>query len=309
MEERRMRTDDNPQAKVHEALNAVVFQAHPYRRPIIGWMNDLESMTWQDARDWYRTWYAPNNAYLLVVGDVDHREVYQLAQQTYGRNKPAPVPVTKPQVEPEQKGIRRLVVKAPAKLPYLAMAWKVPKLVDVRKDREAFALEALAGVLDGHDAARFSKRLVRELQIAQSTGASYDGSQRGDALFTMDGQPAEGKTIAELEAALLNELERVRTEGVTAEELNRVKTQIIASQIYKRDSLMAQAMEIGGSEAAGIHWRDMDVLIEQLKTVTPDEVQAVAKKYFNDDTLTVAVLDPQPIDEAKPKARGFAGRH
>jgi zinc protease len=294
---------------VHEALNAVAFQAHPYRRPIIGWMNDLENMTWQDARDWYRTWYAPNNAYLLVVGDVDHRNVFKLAQQTYGRNKSAPVPVTKPQAEPEQKGIRRLSVKAPAKLPYLAMAWKVPKLVDVRKDREAFALEALAGVLDGHDAARFSKRLVRELQIAQSTDVSYDDSQRGDALFTINGQPAEGKTITELEAALRAELERVRNDGVTAEELTRVKTQIIASQIYKRDSLMAQAMEIGSSEAAGIHWRDMDVLIEQLKTVTPEEVQAVAKKYFNDDTLTVAVLDPQPIDDVKPKARGFAGRH
>jgi zinc protease len=287
----------------------VVFQAHPYRRPIIGWMNDLENMTWKDARDWYRQWYAPNNAYVLVVGDVDHREVFNLAEKLYGRHKPQVLPERKPQAEPVQKGIRRLSVKAPAKLPYLAMAWKVPKLTDVRQDREALALEVLAGVLDGHDAARLAKKLVRETRIAQSAGAGYDGTLRGEAMFYMDGQPAEGKTVAELETALRGELERIRNEGVTAEELARIKVQMVASQVYKRDSLMAQAMEIGGAEAVGMHWRDVDVLIEQLKTVTPEEVQAVAKKFFSDDSLTVAVLDPQPIDENSAKPRGFAGRH
>jgi len=309
MEERRMRTDDNPQALVHEALNAVAFQAHPYRRPIIGWMNDLENMTWQDARDWYRQWYAPNNAYVLVVGDVDHKDVFKLAEKTYGKHKTKVLPERKPQLEPAQKGIRRLSVKAPAKLPYLAMAWKVPKLVDLRKDRDALALEVLAGVLDGHEAARLSKRLVRELQVAQSAGAGYDGTLRGEALFYMNGQPAEGKTVAELETALRGELVRVRKEGVTAEDLARIKVQMVAAQVYKRDSLMAQAMEIGGAEAVGMHWRDIDLLIEQLKTVTPEEVQAVAGKYFSDDVLTVAVLDPQPLDEKATKPRGFAGRH
>jgi zinc protease len=149
MEERRLRTDDNPQALVHEALNSVMFQAHPYRRPIIGWMDDLENMTWQDARDWYRQWYAPNNAYVVVVGDVDHRDVFRLAQKYYGSHKPQVLPLRKPQNEPEQAGVRRVSVKAPAKLPYLAMAWKMPKLRDVQKDREPYALDVLAGVLDG----------------------------------------------------------------------------------------------------------------------------------------------------------------
>ena len=309
MEERRMRTDDNPQALVHEALNSAAFQAHPYRRPIIGWMNDLENMTWKDAQDWYRQWYAPNNAYVLVVGDVDHRDVFKLAEKAYGKHKAKVLPERKPQLEPAQKGIRRLSIKAPAKLPYLAMAWKVPKLVDLHKDRDALALEVLAGVLDGHEAARLSKRLVRELQVAQSAGAGYDGTLRGEAMFYLNGQPAEGKSVAELEAALRGELERIRSQGVTAEDLARIKVQMIAAQVYKRDSLMAQAMEIGGTEAVGMHWRDIDLLIEQLKTVTPEEVQAVANKYFSDDTLTVAVLDPQPIDETSSKPRGFAGRH
>jgi len=309
MEERRLRTDDNPQSLVHEAMNSAMFQAHPYRRPIIGWMDDLEHMTWQDARDWYRLWYAPNNAYVVVVGDVDHREVFRLAQKYYGVLKPHALPERKPQNEPEQVGIRRISVKAPAKLPYLAMAWKMPKLRDVQKDRDPYALEVLAAVLDGHDASRLAKNLVRGSRIAQSAGAGYDGTLRGEASFVLDGQPAEGKTVAELEAALRAELKRVQDEGVSAEELARVKTQSIASQVYKRDSLMAQAMEIGGTEAAGQSWRDIDTLLEKLKSVTADEVQAVARKYFKDDTLTVAVLDPQPIEQSKPRKPSVAVRH
>ena len=309
MEERRLRTDDNPQALVHEALNSTLFQAHPYRRPIIGWMDDLEHMTWQDARDWYRKWYAPNNAYVVVVGDVDHREVFRLAQKFYGANKAHALPERKPQNEPQQAGIRRVSVKAPAELPYLAMAWKAPKLRDVQKDRDPYALEVLAAVLDGHDASRFARNLVRGSRVAQSAGAGYDGTLRGEADFVLDGQPASGRTIAELEAALRAELKRIQDEGVSAEELTRVKTQAIAAQIYKRDSLMAQAMELGGAEAAGLSWRDIDTVLEKLRSVTAEEVQAVAKKYFKDDTLSVAVLDPQPLEQSKPKKPSVAVRH
>jgi len=309
MEERRLRTDDDPHALVHEALNSAMFQAHPYRRPIIGWMDDLEHMTWQDARDWYRLWYTPNNAYVVVVGDVDHREVFRLAQKYYGPLKARALPQRKPQNEPEQAGMRRLSVKAPAQLPYLAMAWKAPRLRDVQKDRDPYALDVLATVLDGHDASRFARNLVRGSRVAQSAGAGYDGTLRGEASFVLDGQPAEGKTIADLEAALRAEIKLIQDEGVSAEELTRVKTQSIAAQIYKRDSLMAQAMEIGGAEAAGESWRDIDAMLEQLKSVTAEEVQAVARKYFKDDALSIAVLDPQPVDKSKPKKPSVAVRH
>jgi zinc protease len=310
MEERRTRTEDNPQSLVHEALSAAAFKAHPYRRPIIGWMDDLENMTWQDAQDWYRHWYAPNNAYLLIVGDVDHQQVFRDAERTYGRVEAKPLPVRKPQNEPEQTGIKRVTVKAPAKLPYLAMAWKVPKLHDVDKDREIFALEVLAGVLDGTDSARLQKSLVRAQKIAQSAGAGYDGTLRGEGMFLLVGQPAEGRTVAELEAALRGELARIRDEGVKEEELARIKTQIVASQVYKRDSMMAQAMEIGGFEASGFNWRDYDKLLERLRSVTAEEVQAAAKKYFgegSDDRLTVAVLEPLPVAQAKPKSDSKSG--
>ena len=312
MEERRLRTDDNPQARVYEALNAAAFTAHPYRRPVIGWMDDLINMRWQDARDWYRAWYAPNNAYVVVAGDVDHREVFRLAEQTYGKHQARPLPIRKPQNEPQQTGQRRVTVKAPAQLPYILMAWKAPKLKNLEADRDPYALEVLAALLAGNDAARFPKRLVRGEKIAQSASAWYDATLRGEALFVLAGQPAAGKTVAELEAALHAEIVRIQNEGVTAEELQRVKTQTIAAQVYKRDSLMAQAMEIGFAEATGVHWRDLDRLLDKIRSVTAEEVQAVARQYFSDDTLTVAVLDPQPLDAAPDRTRGksgFAVRH
>ena len=309
MEERRLRTEDNPEARVYEALNAAAFTAHPYRRPIIGWMDDLQSMTWQDARDWYRAWYAPNNAYVVVAGDVDHNEVFKLAEQTYGKHKAQALPTRKPQNEPLQQGTRRVTVKAPAQLPYILMAWKAPKLKDIDQDREPYALEVLSSLLDGNDAARFPKRLVRGEKIAQSAGAGYDATVRGETKFILAGQPAAGKTVAELETALKAEIRRIQEEGVTEEELKRIKTQTIAAQVYKRDSLMAQAMEIGHAEASGVNWRDIDKLLDKIRGVTAEEVQAVAKKYFSDDTLTVAVLDPQPIDPTAQKKPATAVRH
>lgn len=301
MEERRMRTEDNPLGLVHEALYAAAFVAHPYHRPVIGWMDDLEHMTVDDIRKWHDEWYVPNNAYVVIVGDVNKDEAFKLAQKYYGKLKPRAVPVRKPQNEPAQKGIRRVTVKAPASLPYIAMGWKVPKLKDIEKDKDPYALEVLAAVLDGHEAARLARNLVRGSRIAQGAGADYDSTLRGEALFILDGQPGAGHSLAELEAALRAELKRIQEQGVSAEELELVKTQLIAGQIYKRDSMMAQATEIGSAEAAGVPWQKIERLQEKLRAVTPAEVQAVAKKYFNDDTLTVATLDPQPIDPKAPK--------
>ncbi|MBS3917096.1 MAG: insulinase family protein [Sulfuritalea sp.] len=309
MEERRLRTEDNPQGLVYEKLLAAAFQAHPYRRPIIGWMNDLENMTAADARDWYRRWYAPNNAYVIVVGDVNKDEVFRLAERHYGRIPRGALPGRKPQLEPTQVGIKRIEVKAPAKLPYLALAWKMPVLRDINKEREPYALEMLAAVLDGHDAARFARNLVRGSKIAVSAGAGYDATVRGEALFFVSGTPAEGRSVADLEAALRAEIARVASEGVSVQELERVKIQTIAAQVYKRDSMMAQAMEIGRIEATGIHWRDINTLLEKIRSVSAEEVQAVAKKYFGDATLTVAVLDPQPLPEGAPQKSAPTTRH
>ena len=305
MEERRWRTDDKPQAQVGEAFMSAAYQAHPYGRPIIGWMNDLENMTVQDARNWYATWYAPNNATLVVVGDVNSAEVFKLAQQYFGPLKPHKLAERKPQIEPDQKGERRVVVKAPAKLSYLLMGYPVPSLRDAAKDWEPYALEILAGVMDGNASSRLSRHLVRRDQIAVDVSVGYDMINRGNAQFTFDGTPSEGTTVSDLENAIRGEIESIKQEGVTEEELQRVKAQVIASDVYKRDSMFYQAMQIGQMESTGLGWRALEDYPKRLQAVTVEQVQAVARKYLDDDKLTVATLDPQPIDQNRPKHREF----
>lgn len=295
MEERRLRTDDQPVALLVEALGATAFTASPYHHPVVGWMDDLQHMTAADAHAWYQRWYAPNNAVVVIAGDVDPKQVLKLAEKYFGKIPPKTLPKTKPQEEPKQIGIRRVTVKAPAENPYLMMAYKVPKLLDVEKDDEPFALEVLAAVLDGYDNARLSAKLVRTDRIANSVDAGYDGTARGPVLFTLSGEPTRDTSLEQLEAALRAEIERVAKEGVSADELKRVKAQLIASQVYKRDSVFGQAMEIGSMELSGFSYRQIDRMIERLAAVTPAQVQAVAQKYFSDDQLTIATLLPLPI--------------
>ncbi len=303
MEERRLRTDDQPRALLYEQLMASALVANPYRRPIVGWMDDLQHMTVQDARDWYARWYAPNNAVVVVSGDVDPAQVKQLAETYYGSLKPHALPDRRPQNEPAQLGVRRVFVKAPAENPHVMLAWRAPRLTDVEKDDDVYALQVLAAVLDGYGNARLTSRLVREQRIANDVGANYDGVGRGPQFFLLDGTPAKDKTPEQLEKALRAQVADIAAHGVTAAELGRVKAQVVASQIYKRDSVFGQAMEIGLNEMSGISWRQIDRMLDKVKAVTPAQVQAVAGKYFGDASLTVATLVPQPIDEATRKRR------
>jgi zinc protease len=310
MEERRLRTEDQPIALLYEALNATAFAAHPYRHPIIGWMDDLEHMTVEDAKAWHDRWYAPNNATMVISGDVDARRVRELAEKYFGRIPRKEAPVTKPQNEPLQRGIKRVTVKAPAENPYVVLAFKAPTLRDVEKDDDVHALDVLAAVLDGYDNARLNAKLVRTDRVANSVGAGYSNIARGPSLFLLDGTPAQGTTTEQLEKLLRAEVERIAKEGVSEAELKRVKTQLIAGQVFKRDSVFGQAMEIGAMEMSGLSHKQIDRVIEKLAAVTPQQVQAVAQKYFSDDALTVATLVPLPLSEKKPSPPPPAGlRH
>lgn len=303
MEERRMRTDDQSTARVHEAMNAVAWQAHPYRRPVIGWMSDLEQMTVSDVRDWYHRWYVPNNATLVVVGDVNHDQVFAWARETYGRIPARALAERKQYGEPTQAGLRQLEVKAPADLPLLVMGWKAPRLADPQKDVDPYALEMLAQILDGHEAARLPTALVREQQIAVSVDASYDAMNRGPGMFILQASPRPGHTVAELEQAIRRALAAVAKEGVTEAELARARSQLRAAEVYKKDSVMGQAMEIGMLETLGYGWRASDLMLDKLNAVTAADVQRVAQTYFTDEQLTVARLTPQPLDEAAQRER------
>jgi len=305
MEERRWRTEDKPQSKVNEQFQSTIYHVHPYSRPVVGWMNDLENMTVADAREWYSNWYVPNNAILVVVGDVNAQEVLKLAKQHFGPLKSRALPERKPQIEPEQKGERRVIVKAQAKLPYVLMGYHVPALNDAEKDWEPYALEILAGVLSGNASARLNQNLVHQSQIAIDVDAGYDMVERGrEATFELDGTPSEGKTVTELEVALLQEIEKIKQSGVTEEELQRVQAQVIAADVYQRDSMFYQAMQIGQVEISGFSWKILKDYPARLKAVTPEQVQMVAKKYLIRDNLTVATLDPQPIDPNDKTPKG-----
>lgn len=303
MEERRLRTEDRAQSLVYEQFRAQAFIASPVRQPVIGWFGDLQALQLEDLRNWYRNWYTPSNAIVVVVGDVSADEVHRLAERTYGRVQARTLPARNPLDEPEQRGPRRAWVKAPAENPYVLLGFKVPRLQDIEADSEPYALEVLAAVLDADENGRLTRNIVRGSRAANQVGAGYDSVSRGPSLFVLDGTPAEGRTTADVEQALRDEIAKIAKDGVSASELERIKTQYVAGEIYKRDSIMAQAMEIGGLEMTGFSHRDADRILARVAAVTAEEVQAVAKKYFDsDDALTVATLLPQPLAEGERRA-------
>ena len=294
MEERRLRTEDNPSSLLNESLMATAYMSSPYRHPVVGWMNDLVNMKASDARDWYRSWYKPNNATVVIAGDVDPKAILQAVEKYYGVASERALPERKPQIEPPQKGIKRVQVKAPADSAQLAMAWKVPKLqVGQLEDDEPYALELLAAVLDGYDNARLNRTLVKQERVVNDVGVGYDMISRGPELFLISTSMAKGKTVEQAESSIRKALKEIIDKGILESELKRIKVRILSDQIYKRDSIFGQAMEIGSTEMAGFSWRDIDVMLEKMQTITPAQVQAVAKKYLVDEGLTVAVLDPQ----------------
>ena len=312
-EERRLRTDDKPTALTYERFNAAAFVNSPYRKPIIGWMEDLETMTIDDLREWYQAWYAPNNATLVVVGDVRSEEVFSLAKKYFGSLKAAEVPQLKPRREVEQHGIKRVAVKAPASVPFLVMGYKVPVLTTAASsDRinDVYALELLAGLLDGGNSSRFAKNLVRGSQIATSVNAGYSLYSLHDNLFTVAAIPADGTSIEDLEAAVIDQIAAVQNEPPTEDELARVKAQVVASSVFEQDSSFYQAMKIGIVETVGLGWETEEDYVNRINAVTAEQIQHVAQKYFVENSLTVAELVPQSA-ELNPSAgqEGMAHAH
>lgn len=295
-EERRMRTDDNPQAKMAEQFNAAAYANSPYKNPVIGWPADIANYTVDDLQSWYQSWYAPNNATVVVVGDVQSKAVFALAEQYFGGLKPSGIKPLKPQTEIGQLGVRKITVKVPAKLPSVVLGYKVPSLKTAGHEWEAYALEVLAGVLDGGSSARLSKELVRGKQIAVAASASYGLASRMSGLFELEATPSEGKNVFELESALKDQVTRLQLHLVSPEELQRIKAQVLASAVYERDSNFYQAMQLGMLETVGLGWPKAEEYVSRVNQVTAEQVQEVARKYLLEDRLTVAYLDPQAIN-------------
>jgi zinc protease len=316
-EERRSRTEESSRALMFEAANALTFTASPYRRPIVGWMSDLDAMTPQDARDFYKRWYVPGNAAVVITGDVDVPEVKRLAEKYYGAIAARPVPTRKPRDEPMQMGAKRMDFKGVASQAYVSLSFKVPKLeasdfADDKAGRDPLALTVLAAVLDGYTGARLARALEQgDNRVADSADA-YNGLMgRGPQLFVLAGVPAPGKTADQVATSLRQQVALIAQSGVSEAELNRVKVQWVASETYKLDGVFNQARELGSNWVNGLPLDADKRLIAKLRSITSAEVQAVAAKYFGDDQMTVATLVPQPIDpNRKPRiAPAAATRH
>lgn len=315
-EERRQRTEESPRARMFEALNAMVFQANPYRRPIIGWMSDLDAMTPADVREFYQRWYSPTNAAVVIAGDVDVDQVRALAEDIYGRIPARALPDRKPRDEPLQVGPRKLEFRAVADQALVALAWKVPRWTGEGDtgdglQQDALALTVLSAVLDGYSGARLERALVQGSgtggkRVADTAGASYGLMGRGPQLFLLSAVPARGVTPEMAAAALKSEVERIAREGINEAELRRVKTQWTASEIYKLDSVFNQARELGSYWINGMPIDTGERLMKLLQGVTAAQVQSVAQRYFSDEQLTTGVLVPDPgrREAATPAASG-----
>lgn len=306
-EERRLRTEDKPIGQVYEQFNAVSWRSSPYRIPVIGWMNDLEHMTVDDLSAWYKRWYAPNNATLVVVGDVEPNHVVQLAKKHFGPISPVKVEAVKPPLEPKQRGLTRVEIEFPARQPFVIMGYKTPIVGTAEYSWEPYALYVLASVLDGGDSARLASKLVREQGIAASAGAEYGTYSRLSGQFLFSGTPTDAHTTQEVEKALRKQVEELQEELVKPEELQRVVRQLVASKVYEADSMFYQAMQIGVLETVGLDWRLLEQELEQIKAVTAEQVRAVARKYLIDENLTIATLKPLSMDSKNLDKLGAVG--
>jgi zinc protease len=294
-EERRQRTDDNPQALTFERFLATAHLASPYHHPVIGWMNDIQHLTIPDIRRWYERFYAPNNATLVVVGDVNPDEVHALAKQYFGPIKAQPLIERKQQIEPRALGKKHILVKAPANVPLLLQGYIVPsvKTADTKHARDPYTLEVIAALLDAGDSGRFSQHLIRGTERASNVGVSYNLYTRYQTQFITYGSPSAGNTLKDLAEGIALELNRLKTEPVSDAELKRVKTQLIAQKTFERDSVFGQAMELGVLETLGLGADVAEQYNAHIRDVTSTDVQAAAHAYFDDSHMTEAHLLPQ----------------
>lgn len=294
-EERRLRTDDNPTALAFERFKTAAFPASGYRTPTIGWMHDLERMQIDDLRTWHRDWYSPNNATLVVVGAVGIDEVRPLVERHFASIAPRPLPAARAPLELEAPGERRLTLKVRTQVPSLLMGFNVPGLASSDNPREVHALRLIAALLDGGYSARLAASLERAQQKVSSASAWYDPFTRGDSLFMLSARPniQRGHDLAEIEAALWAELERLKHEPPSAEELARVQAQVIAQLVYARDSITEQATGIGRLESVGLSWRLLDEELDALRAVSAEDIQAAARRLFQRERLTLAQILPE----------------
>jgi zinc protease len=287
MEERRLRYEDDPQNSLFEEVVAAAFKVHPYHRPVIGWMSEIESIERDNLYHYYKTYYSPDNAVIIVVGDVDAEKIIEKVKEIFGEIPAGSGRQEVTSVEPEQRGERRVVLKREAELPYVIIAYHVPSF----PHEDSYALDVLSMILSGGKSARLYQSLVYEQKIALSASADYVGFKKDPYLFFLSATASPGRDIAKVEKSLYTQIEKIIADLPSEREIQKAKNQIESSFIMGQDSIYLQARKYGIFEMLG-DWRLIDHYLEGIRKVKTDDVVEVAKKYLTEHNRTVGILVP-----------------
>jgi zinc protease len=291
-EERRLRTDDDPQAYLGEQLDAAAFQISPYHWPIIGWMEDIKRFTLEDVKNYYHTYYNPSNSFLVVVGDFRKDELLPEIEKYFGSIPKGTAPNQKKDTDGPQLGERKIFVKKEAQLPYLVLGYHVPNLTSP----DSYVLEVVAEILSSGKSSRLYRELVHDRQLVLDVDADNSLLSHDPDLFTLSAELLPDKDVAEIQKALDTEVERLKTEPVSAHELQKAKNQIEAAFIYGQDSLFYQAMLLARYEI-DLSWKAVDDYLPSIRRVTADDIMRAAKKYLTSENRTVGILIPVPPEK------------
>ncbi len=292
-EERHMRVENNPNSLTYEHFLAAAFLAIPYHNPVIGWPSDLDNMTVNDLKNWYQQWYLPNNATLVIVGDVIPSDVFKMAEKYFGNIAPKKLPEIKTFSTVPAYGLREVIIKRPAQVPSLLIGFNVPTVTTAKEKWEPYALKIAASILSMGDSSRFGKQLIRKQEVAAGASAYYGIYYRLPHLFTIAAMPAKNKKIPALKQAILAEIKKIQVQAIDPSELDKVKALIIADDVYDKDSITSQALKYGALSSIGLSWQESSNFKKQVEAITAEQVQAVANKYLVPEQMTVAILKPQ----------------
>jgi zinc protease len=295
MEERRLRTVDNPRSYLIEQMNAAAFQTSPYHWPTIGWKEDIERFTLDDVKAYYKKYYNPANAFLVVVGDFDRDDLLSRIEKAFGPIPGGTAPDQKKDIDAPQNGERRVFVNREAELPYIVMSYHIPNL----KNPDGCVLEVIAAILSGGKSSRLYQNLVLEKKLVIEANADNSLLSHDPDLFSLSAELLPGKQVDEVENAMNHEVERLQSEIVQEHEIEKAKNQIEASFVYGQDSRFFQAMLLAQYEITS-GWKEIDDYLPSVRKVTPEDIQRVAKKYLIPDNRTVGILIPVPHEEQKP---------
>lgn len=293
MEERRQRTDDNPRNLAFERFKWIAYPTSHYRQPVIGYMKNLKNIKLDDLKTWYSTWYTPNNATLVIVGDVNAESALQQVEKYFAPIAKRQTPERNDVLEYDRLGYRHMEVSLPVQVPNLYMAWNVRSLKTAKNPQDAYALTIIQALLDGGISSRLQDRLVRGRKLLTAINVNYDPYNRGDSLFTITAIPAEGVSLENAQKAIEKEIDKFKTELVDQNELERIKANFVANMIFSQDDLVGQAKMMGMLEVNGLSYRLMDDLPKHYEEVTPQDLLKIANAYFVKDNLSTLYLSPE----------------